>query len=277
MSAAPFQIAPLGRYAAALTPADADFDAAECAASAVVFAPHPDDETLGCGGTIVRKRMAGADVRLVFVTDGSRSHAALMPPAELARLRREEALEAAAALGVPAGNVTFLDYPDGALAAHARDAQARIAGLLRAARPAQVFVPYRGEAPADHHVTNRLVRAALRQEGLAATVYEYPVWTWYHWPRLGLPLRPGRAAFDLVRNSLRARLGLRVLRDFTAACYVGDVLDRKRAALDRHRSQMTRLLPDPAWLTLGDVAGGAFLDCFFGSHEVFHRYRQPRP
>jgi hypothetical protein len=47
--------------------------------SAVVFAPHPDDETLGCGGTIVRKIRAGARVRLVVMTDGGSSHRELLP------------------------------------------------------------------------------------------------------------------------------------------------------------------------------------------------------
>ena len=39
-------------------------------APAIVFAPHPDDETLGCGGTILKKRSLGAPVEVVFLTDG---------------------------------------------------------------------------------------------------------------------------------------------------------------------------------------------------------------
>src|SRR5687768_6580034 len=40
----------------------------ELGRSAMVFAPHPDDETLGCGGTILQKRRAGASMRIVFMT-----------------------------------------------------------------------------------------------------------------------------------------------------------------------------------------------------------------
>jgi LmbE family N-acetylglucosaminyl deacetylase len=40
----------------------------------VVFSPHPDDETLGCGSTIIKKKRLGADVTIVFMTDGSKSH-----------------------------------------------------------------------------------------------------------------------------------------------------------------------------------------------------------
>src|SRR5207248_577693 len=48
-----------------------EWRADELGRSAIVFAPHQDDEVLGCGGTIVRKLRAGADVTVVFLTDGS--------------------------------------------------------------------------------------------------------------------------------------------------------------------------------------------------------------
>ena len=37
----------------------------------LVVAPHQDDETLGCGGLIARKRYEGLPVHVVFITDGS--------------------------------------------------------------------------------------------------------------------------------------------------------------------------------------------------------------
>ncbi len=40
----------------------------------VVVAPHPDDETLGCGVLIAAKRRLGAEVAVVFLTDGAASH-----------------------------------------------------------------------------------------------------------------------------------------------------------------------------------------------------------
>ena len=45
----------------------------ELARPAVVLAPHPDDETLGCGGTLIRKARAGAPLKVVLMTDGARS------------------------------------------------------------------------------------------------------------------------------------------------------------------------------------------------------------
>ena len=60
--------------------------------SAIVFAPHPDDETLGCGGTIIKKRQAGAKISIVFMTDGRTSHGHLMDINELTTRRVEEAV-----------------------------------------------------------------------------------------------------------------------------------------------------------------------------------------
>ncbi len=87
----------------------------DLSSSAVVFAPHPDDETLGCGGMILQKNQVGARVRIVFMTDGSQSHARFLAPAELARLRQEEARAAGKALGVDEDDLFFLGFPDGEL------------------------------------------------------------------------------------------------------------------------------------------------------------------
>ena len=87
-------------------------------ARALVFAPHQDDEVLGCGGTILSKIAAGADVRCVFLTDGSASHRGLLARDELVALRRREALAAGGILGLAADRITFLGLPDGDLERH---------------------------------------------------------------------------------------------------------------------------------------------------------------
>ena len=64
-----------------------EYEARDLVRPALVFAPHQDDETLGCGGTILKKRAAGAEVGLVFLADGGTSHEKLMVPQEMATLR----------------------------------------------------------------------------------------------------------------------------------------------------------------------------------------------
>jgi LmbE family N-acetylglucosaminyl deacetylase len=79
----------------------------------VVVAPHPDDETLGCGGMLAWAAEQGCLVHVVFLTDGERSH----PDAkvDLRRIRRGEALLAATRLGLLPQNISFLGLPDAGL------------------------------------------------------------------------------------------------------------------------------------------------------------------
>ena len=55
------------------------FDEAALRRPAFILAPHPDDETFGCGGTIARKLAAGATIHVIVMTDGSRVPASAAP------------------------------------------------------------------------------------------------------------------------------------------------------------------------------------------------------
>jgi len=237
----------------------------------VVFSPHFDDETLGCGGTILLKRRAGAEVTVVFMTDGGRSHLNLIPEDELTALRQQEGLAACLALGVSEGNMVSLGYPELGLADRAGQAMQAVRTVLERCRPAEVFVPYHDDGNVDHVATNRIVMAAIAAWGGVAAVNEYPVWFWNQWPWVRLPLLHCRWAFAMARRSVVSGLGLRVLREFRWAVPVGEVLEGKRAALDCYKTQMTRFTGSPTWPVLGDVAGGEFLKSFFLPYEVFHR------
>ena len=239
--------------------------------SALIIAPHQDDETLGCGGTILRKRAAGADVWVVFMTDGRQSHGHLMPATELAGLRRAEAVAACQVLGVAQERVFFLDYPDGSLGAHCPAATEQVAALLSKHNPAEVYLPYRAEPTADHQATHEIGRAALAQVGTARTVLEYPVWYWHHWPWVSLRQSDKRESWLVLRHTVQALAGVRLVRNFRYGVPVAGVREQKLAALQEHRTQMTPFLPDANWLTLHDVANGEFLDCLLQDYELFYR------
>ena len=97
-------------------------------ADVVVFAPHPDDESIACAGVILTALADGQRVRVVFLTNGDgypTAAAALRGKLEaqlssedfieLARTRQREALAAASVLGLRAVDLTFLGYPDAGL------------------------------------------------------------------------------------------------------------------------------------------------------------------
>jgi len=89
----------------------------------IIVAPHPDDEVLGAGGAIQQALAAGADVRVIYLTNGDHNQVAfklyklalhLSPRDYLAfgERRRKEAIAATSSLGVPPDHLTFLGYPD---------------------------------------------------------------------------------------------------------------------------------------------------------------------
>lgn len=247
-------------------------DDAELVAKTLVFAPHPDDETLGCGGTLLLKRARGAEVGVAFLTDGSKSHPALVPAETLANQRRLEALEACQRLGISEGSVTWMGFPDGELSAHEDAATARVVELLTAWRPHLVFAPYPVSEHPDHVTTERVVREALRRAALdgPVTLLEYPIWFWHHFPWVSLRGSEGHA---LLAKTIAAGFGLRALTDLDARVDVRAVRQAKRAALAAHRSQLERRDGDPGWWTLGDVSDGEFLEHLLGDEERFRRIR----
>ncbi len=249
---------------------------ADLSRPALVFAPHQDDETLGCGGTILRKVQAGAPVQVVFMTDGSGSHSWLIPAGELAALRRHEALLACRALGVGEANVHFLDFPDGRLGEHKMAAIQAVEQILAGFTPAEVYLPFAAEPPPDHAATNQIVHAALAKGDWAGWVFEYPVWFWYHWPWMRIRQQRRKETLEVVRNTLIARFGLRMATAFPCGLRVAAVLEQKQAALACHHSQVTRFQGDPRWPVLADISNGDFLDCLFQDYEIFHLYRLPQ-
>jgi len=244
---------------------------ADLAGSAVVFAPHPDDETLGCGGTIARKRRQGERVQLVILTDGSSSHKRFISVEELRSIREDEAKEAAGVLGIEKDSVVFLRFVDQELEKTREEATAMVQGVLESGDFNQVFIPYFREPVADHSAANRIVIEALGRADREVTVYEYPVWFWKHWPWVS----EGREESGGARCSLRRTCfqAPRMVMDFHCTVDITGVLDVKREAMSRYRSQMTRLRSGEDWPVLGDVAGGTFLECFLQEAEVFRRYR----
>jgi LmbE family N-acetylglucosaminyl deacetylase len=245
--------------------------------SAIVFSPHFDDETLGCGGTIIKKKRAGADVKIVFMTDGSKSHKDLISEDRLKKIRAEESLGACRMLGLNANDVFYLDFEDSTLAEQTEAALIKVMDILYAYKPIEVFIPYSNEPllwSADHLTTNHIVMKAVHKLRSKTVIYEYPIWFWCHWPRVKLSSMGYQSVLSAFKVSLVS--AWHSLRDLRFRVYIGDVLKRKRGALDQYKSQMTRLLPEKFWPILQDVSGGEFLDCFFQDYEFLSMMGQSK-
>jgi LmbE family N-acetylglucosaminyl deacetylase len=238
---------------------------------AIILAPHQDDETLGCGGTIIKKRRMGADIKIVFASDGSASHHHLIEAEKLKAIRHKEALAAAQHLGLADDDVAFLDFKDGQLTASQNAITKELQDIFQTHQPDQVFIPYHKEPPPDHVAVNNTVVSALQTCHQSVTVYEYPVWFWNHWPWTNpLSLIRADSRRKLLLNTFYAGVGL---TDFNCFVGIADVIDLKREALNQYRSQMSQLIPNVNWITLNDVSNGEWLACFFQGFELFRRYK----
>lgn len=149
-------------------------------ARAVIIAPHPDDEILGCGGLLQLLAAAGRPLQLISVTDGSASHPGSVrwPVERLSVVRPQESAEALRRLGVPMHSLKWLrgGFTDTQVAAQEQELSAFIESHLRCGDV--VFTTWREDGHCDHEAVGRASAEAARRVG--ATCHELPVWTW-HW------------------------------------------------------------------------------------------------
>jgi LmbE family N-acetylglucosaminyl deacetylase len=214
----------------------------------VIIAPHPDDEALGCAGLILTRRRAGLPVKIIYVTDGAGSHPnhPRLPPADLARTRRQEAIQAMHLLQVPLPDLQFLDAADGTLGhlspAELTSLARRIAAALAQVGPGEVFLPCADDGSSEHQAAFKLTRQALALANLRPRLFEYPIWA--RWS-------PQR----LVRPGLNSRVWRVSFQELAAV---------KRAALACYQSQSKPTEPWP-----DAVLPAGFIACFESPEEFF--------
>ncbi len=151
------------------------------AASALVLAPHPDDESLGCGGLITACCEQARPPVVVIMTDGTGSHphSAQYQPPRLRMLREHEAREATARLGLPPERLHFLGLPDGRAPRQGPSfdaAVARMISLLTDAGCGAIVAPWLHDPHCDHEAVQIMAREVARRTGLV--LLSYPVWGW---------------------------------------------------------------------------------------------------
>jgi LmbE family N-acetylglucosaminyl deacetylase len=228
----------------------------------LVLAPHPDDETLGAGALIARKRAAGTRVRVVVVTDGRGSHTSrVITPDQLAALRRAESLRACARLGVYSGDVVHLDLHEGTVSRSFDDVVTRVVDQIERFEPRDVLVTSSLDWHVDHRALAQVAREAVRQFP-GVRLLEYPVWCWADGPWSN---RAGRsapaAARDLVVEPIVTAWRARTVSVRADPLH----LTAKRAALHAYSSQVSNLTGESDWAVMDE----AFLAQFLQPRELF--------
>lgn len=121
----------------------------------LILAPHPDDEVIGCGGTVLRHVAAGDRVVLAIATDGRRS-GGMRDPEAMSAMRLGEAKSAAAMLQA---HLDWLGLHEGDWAIEQlRDA---LMVRLEEMRPDIVYAPSRVDFHPEHHKVAHALALAL--------------------------------------------------------------------------------------------------------------------
>lgn len=133
---------------------------------ALVIAAHPDDEVLGCGGTIARLASEGVAVHIALLADGvgsrAKDAAAVMTSAELTA-RRAGAHNAARILN--AKSVAFGDFPDNRMdSVDLLDIAQFIERLVEQHQPDTVFTHHAGDLNIDHRRVHQATVTACRPQ-----------------------------------------------------------------------------------------------------------------
>lgn len=209
----------------------------------LVIAPHPDDDAIGCGGSIIHHARRGDSVHVVYMTSGEHG-SPVYPPPELAKIREAEAAKGAQILG--AQQTTFLRQPDGSVG-YSAELVDRFVTLVRTEKPDVLYLPHSNDGHKDHQQTFGIVTEAVGRAGGDSfpelggkawpiqTILGYEVWT---------PL----VSFQYVNN-------------------ITDVIEIKLSALREHKSQLENVRYDEATRGLNRFRGamterGTYCECF---------------
>lgn len=186
--------------------------------SILIIAAHPDDEVLGCGGSIAKLSDKGAHVNVAFLADGVLSRKNNLDTSkDSIKIRREAAKKACEILGVK--SVFFGEFPDNSMdTVPLLDIVCLVEELIKKYQPDTIFTHHSGDLNIDHRLTHAAVITACRP----------------------LPKHPVKTLLSFeVPSSTEWQLSA------SAAIFVpnwfidiSDTLDRKIAALDLYANEL---------------------------------------
>ena len=143
----------------------------------LIVAPHPDDESLGMGGTIIKARKARYPVKIVFVTSGE----LFADPI----IRKEEAQRAVCTLGLSNKDMVFWEIPDGKVLEHKEIFVQKFVEAINSFQPSTIFLPSFIEHHADHRATARFAWETLEKKAFdVKSIWLYEVYNLHAFNRL---------------------------------------------------------------------------------------------
>ena len=143
----------------------------------LVLSPHPDDEIIGCGGTLIKLLKEGSKVSVVQLTDGSDSCALKDSPEHIRKtIRMKEAKVVAENLGFT--ELVLFNEADSHLKC-TTDNVKKLSEILNRLHPKVIFVPFINDTHPDHIMANEILSKSLESSTLnlpEVNILSYEVW-----------------------------------------------------------------------------------------------------
>lgn len=191
-------------------------------------APHPDDESLGCGGTLAAASEAGGEICVTLLTAGEvESEPDWHASGELASERLDEFEDALTVLG--ADRFEILDGADRAVSAQIPALTQGLSFVLDRFKPDIVLTPHGNDAHADHRAAAKIAYASVARTEPRPHLFAFEIWS---------PLEASHVV-DITAFETTKRRAL----DCYKNRFVRNDLDNAILALNRYRAQCVLLPP----------------------------------
>ena len=171
-----------------------------------IFAPHPDDEIIGCGGLLQQLTANGNPIVLIHVTNGTQSHpnSTIYTQEKLNTIRPQESMQALEILGVAHQVTTVaLNLADGEVFAQQEQFHQKLSTIIQADNI--LITTFMRDGHPDHEATGQVVASFAKQQHLAC--YQVLIWAW-HWAKPADNRIPWHCAMrvDLTPEQLQRKI-----------------------------------------------------------------------
>lgn len=176
----------------------------------LVLSPHPDDESIGCAGTLMLYREKGVEIHLLIASNGEKLETKIE---NIGELRRKEAINVAKFLGIK--NTIFLGLPDESIQEYKKDLKERVKKIIKEIEPDLIFAPFPFDPHPDHKAVSDVALELMRD------------------------IRGFKLAFYEIYNPIR----------FNILVDISEVIDRKKEALFLYQNSLLGI-PDLFWYSI---------------------------
>ena len=217
----------------------------------LIFSPHEDDETLGCGGSIAARRSSGEEVYIVFMTDGR--YGSPLPEErgskELIETRKKEALNALRRLGVKDDNIVFLNNEDGNVIRQRDRVYRQLSDLILGKNNIRtIYFPSPFDAHLDHSEIGKIIPSIIHDYKLKdLDLFMYTIHK--------------QDILSILNFSIRKiLLELKIRLTWKYVCFDVENIELKKQALEEHKSQISYMNEKVKKLALTSS------ECFYFRH-----------